>query len=70
MERARGKEGARDALGQGIGISIEHTFKYLKAITTTMDRPGEREGRSPSTGRLEISSIAGIDPLFYLRAVA
>lgn len=23
-----------DALGQGIGISIEHSFKYLKAITT------------------------------------
>jgi len=24
---------SRDALGQGIGISIEHSFKYLKAIT-------------------------------------
>jgi len=34
-----------------------------------MARPGEREDRSPSTGRLEISSIAGIDPLFYLRVV-
>jgi len=29
--KARGK--SRDALGQGIGISIEHSFKYLKAIT-------------------------------------
>jgi len=69
MKRARGKGKNRDVLGQGIGISIEHTFKYLKAITTTMVRSEKREGRSASTDRLEISSIAGIDPLFYLRVV-
>lgn len=66
-------EELRRAPDQGIGISIEHSLKYLKAITTAcamVTLPSGKVGRRPV--RLEISSTADsrIRPFMVRRAVS